>query len=127
MELRKTEATGYTPEIILDATQGKLSITGKSFWENVMTVYSPVLSWLDEYSQTPAKTTVLDIQLEYFNTASAKALMDIFRKLEKLNKNNQSEVSVNWRFNELDEDLQEAGEDYSSMFDMPFNLISFKN
>jgi hypothetical protein len=42
--------------------------------------------------------------------------------LEKLNAAN-TEVKVNWYFEEDDEDMEEAGEDYQAIIDLPFKMI----
>src|ERR1017187_5365239 len=112
-----------TPLIELNSETGTFSLKGKSVPDNSVVFYAPVFAWLDEYLVTPAKTTSLDINLDYFNTSSAKLLADLFNKLEALQKSKKSEVAVNWSYAEEDEDMLEAGEDYKSIFDIPFNLI----
>jgi hypothetical protein len=125
MEKFTHQATEFTPDILLDPKAGIISINGKSFWENTTHLYAPVLKWMDEYMASPAPKTVANIRLDYFNTATAKALMDIFRRLEKFAKTN--DVEVNWLFHEDDEDLEEAGEEYARMLDLTFNLKSFRD
>lgn len=116
------EGTSKTPRIDFLAEQGALEISGKSIPENSVEFYQPVYSWLDQYSLQPKKNTVIKIQLEYFNTSSSKCLLDIFRKLEALQKSGKSEVTVTWMYEEEDEDMMEAGEDYQSIVKIPFTL-----
>ena len=85
-----------------------------------------MFEWLDEYSLHPALKTSLKIQLDYFNTSSSKCIKDLFKKLEQIVKNGNGEVSVNWLYDELDEDMCEAGEEYKSIIKIPFNLVSFR-
>ena len=66
--------------------------------------------------------TIVDVKLEYFNTSSSKCILDLFKQLEKLNAGN-TEVKVNWYFEEDDEDMEEAGEDYQAIIDLPFKMI----
>jgi len=76
---------------------------------------------LDTYVQAPpVSATTFDVQLEYFNTSSSKCLVEIFRRLEKIG--NQS-ISVNWFYEEDDEDMQESGEDFKEIIDLNINLI----
>ena len=56
------------------------------------------------------------------NTSSSKCILDLFKQLEKLNGGN-TEVKVNWYFEEDDEDMEEAGEDYQAIIDLPFKMI----
>src|ERR1043166_8977673 len=103
------EGTPKTPRIEL-SDNGTLEISGKSIPENSVEFYQPVYTWLDQYGQQPAKITPVRIQLEYFNTSSSKCLLDIFRKLEAIQKSGKSEVTVSWLYEEEDEDMMEAGD-----------------
>jgi hypothetical protein len=120
----ETEQSPKTPFILLNP-EGKLEIRGKSIPENSVEFYQPVFSWIENYMGSPAGSTVLDVQLDYFNTSSAKILADIFRKLEQLNETKKTLVTINWHYNDQDDDMLEAGEDYKSITHVPFNLIPF--
>ena len=77
---------------------------------------------MDEYAKAPKEKTVVSIQLEYFNTSSSKCILDVFKKLENLKKG-KSDVVINWYYEEDDEDMLEAGEDYESIIKVPFKMI----
>jgi hypothetical protein len=62
------------------------------------------------------------VGLEYFNTSSSKCLLDIFRKLESLSKSGKSEIKVIWLYEEEDEDMMEAGDDYKTIVKLPFEI-----
>ncbi len=64
----------------------------------------------------------VNIQLEYFNTSSSKCILDVFKKLEKINSGG-STVIINWHYEEDDEDMLEAGEDYEAIINVPFKMI----
>lgn len=113
-------STSKTPSITF-AEKGHLEIKGRSIPENSVEFYKPVMDKLEEYGTSPKPQTTVTIQLEYFNTSSSKCLLDIFKKLEQLNKAG-SQVSINWLFEEDDEDMQEAGEDYQAIIQIPFNI-----
>ena len=120
MESLVIQAGVKTPFISLQ-NSGAIEIKGKSIPENSVEFYQPVLSWLDQYAQKPLAKTSVTVHLEYFNTSSSKCLLDIFRRLEKLHAST-NEVSVLWLFEEDDEDMQEAGDDYSSIVKIPFTI-----
>jgi len=109
-----------TPSIRF-SDDGKLEISGKSIPENSIEFYQPVFDWLDKYIQQAGNNTVIRIQLEYFNTSSSKCLLDVFRKLETLQKSGKT-VTVQWMYEEEDEDMMEAGEDYQSIIGIPFQI-----
>ena len=110
-----------TPSIVFES-DGILEIKGKSIPENSIEFYRPVFEWLEHYSASPAPKTELKINLEYFNTSSSKCLLDIFRRLESINVSGKSEVKVKWFYDEDDEDMMEAGEDYQALVKIPFEL-----
>ena len=99
-----------------------MELKGKSIPENSIEFYRPVYAWLDEYAKQPKNKTSMIVQLEYFNTSSSKCLLDIFRKLELLLKDSKSEVTVTWLYEEDDEDMMEAGEDYQTIVKLPFDI-----
>jgi hypothetical protein len=125
MEAYFSEQTAKTPFIQFNPGEGKFEMKGKSIPENSKVFYTPMFEWLDKYITQPAQNTILDIQLDYFNTSSAKCVIDLFKKLESIQKNNLGNVTINWHFNEDDGDMQEAGQDYQSIVKVTFNLISF--
>lgn len=110
-----------TPAINFDVA-GKFSLSGKSIPENSIEFYKSVYEWLDQYAQAPATETIITIQLEYFNTSSSKCLLDIFRKLETLNNTGKSKVLIKWMYEEEDEDMMEAGDDYRTLIKLPFDI-----
>lgn len=113
------EGSAKTPTIDFKSA-GELLIKGRSIPENSIEFYKPLIEWIESYSQSPNSATVLNVQLEYFNTSSSKCILDVFKKLESVS---GSEVSVKWYYEEDDEDMLEAGEDYEAIIDLPFEMI----
>jgi len=124
MEVIKIKGTDDTPTIILDKDNGIFEISGRSLPEDVTTFYEPVLSWLDEYQEEPNEKTVFAFKLVYFNTASSKLILDILMKLEEMHENG-NQVLIKWFFPEDDEDMEEAGEEYADIVDVPFEQVSY--
>lgn len=116
------EGTSKTPTVNLNAEDGVVEIKGRSIPENSVEFYKPLVDWLEEYKKLPAEKTTVNIQLEYFNTSSSKCILDVFKKLEDINKGD-AEVVINWYYEEDDEDMLEAGEDYESIIRVPFKMI----
>ncbi len=116
------QPTDDTPRVVLDPANGIFEFSGKSLPEDVTTFYGPVLNWLDQYAQAPAAKTVVDIKLVYFNTASSKLILDILFKLEALHKVT-GQVLVRWHYQDEDEDMKEAGEEYAELVEVPFEHV----
>jgi hypothetical protein len=122
MEAIIIEGTSKTPSVKFDSDQGIFEIKGRSIPENAVEFYKPLVDWLDIYKESPLNKTVVNISLEYFNTSSSKCILDVFKKLEAIHKA-KHEVEVNWYYEEDDEDMLEAGEDYESIIRVPFKII----
>jgi hypothetical protein len=122
MELINIEGTPKTPTVTMNPETGVVGIKGRSIPENSIEFYKPIVDWLEEYAKVAQPKTVVNVQLEYFNTSSSKCILDVFKKLEMLKKD-QNEVVINWYYEEDDEDMLEAGEDYESIIKVPFKMI----
>lgn len=122
MEILKVAATNVTPTIMFDHTKGTLELKGRSIPENSLEFYQPVYEWLDEYIKDPAEKTVIHLRFDYFNTSSSKCILDILKRIDKIDENG-NDVLIKWYYDETDEDMMEAGEDYSDLLDAPFELI----
>jgi hypothetical protein len=117
----KIAATRNSPEILLNPG-GMVRIKGRSIHENALDFFRPVEDWVNEYVLTPADITCIDMNLEYFNSASAKLMIQIFRKLSRVRLLNKK-IIINWYYEEGDEDIYERGEYFSSVLNIPFNFI----
>lgn len=124
MEILKIESTEDNPRIILDRESNILEISGRSLPEDVNTFYEPMMSWIEEYAKDPLDVTVFNFKLSYFNTASSKIILDILTRFEEMIEEDH-QVMVRWHYPEEDEDMLEAGEEYSEMVDVPFEMVSY--
>jgi hypothetical protein len=122
MEPISIESTNKTPSVQFYEDKGIIEIKGRSIPENSIEFYKPLVEWLEEYGRSPLKKTIVNVQLEYFNTSSSKCILDVFKKLEAIH-DGENEIMVNWYYEEDDEDMLEAGEDYESIIKVPFKMI----
>ncbi len=126
LNILEIKSTNKTPYIKFDPNAGLLEMKGRSIPENAVEFYKPLVDWLDKYAENPKDKTVVNVQLEYFNTSSSKCILDVFKKLEDINKQEGKEVVINWYYEEDDEDMLEAGEDYQSILKIPFKMIEME-
>ena len=119
MSTIQLEGTAKTPNIAFHDAPMSMAISGRSIPENTIAFYTPLLEWVDEHLKGGG-TLEVSIRLEYFNTSSSKCLMDLLRRVEQ----SPAEATVLWYYEEEDEDMLEAGEDYDAIIDMPFRLIA---
>jgi len=121
MELVTLEGTKKTPDVTLDPA-GKIKLGGRSIPEDASKFFGAILAWVVEYSSSPKDTTKVDISLEYFNSGSAKYVMQMLRELSEI-KLNGKELIVNWYYEEGDDDILERGEYYASILNLDINFI----
>lgn len=121
MDIINIEPTPKTPKVFFDASQGIMEISGRSIPENSIEFYKPLYQWLDQYLKSPQHNSIFNFKLEYFNTSSSKCILDIFRKLEKIHLAG-NRITINWFYEQDDEDMQEAGEDYQRIINVPIQL-----
>ncbi len=121
MENLLISSTKRTPEVSF-SVDGRLVLSGRSIPEDPTQFYDKLFEWVFYYCQNPSNTTTVDISLEYFNSGSSKAILEILRALvDSAAKGKQ--ISVNWYYEEGDDDILERGEYYESILGIKFNFI----
>lgn len=120
MEILKLEGTEDTPKIMLDKKNGIFEISGRSLPEDSAEFYRPVLEWIGNYSKEPNGSTEFVFKLEYFNTASSKLILDVLSALEDI-----KGMKILWYFHEDDEDMEEAGQEFSELVEIPFEFKTY--
>lgn len=131
MNSLKIEATEFSPKVNFDINNKIFELSGISRPEDVIAFYESVLFKIETYIHLVAdgKTDLSDFSfklkfdLTYMNSASSKYILQIldhFKKLYKLN----AQLTVDWYYDDIDDQIFEDGEDLSDVIKIPFNLIS---
>jgi hypothetical protein len=103
------EPTSSTPAIQF-RTDGRMLIEGRSLPENVMNFYNPLLDWGRRLN---AANVILDINMEYLNSASTKKLLEFLKLLDA--NNSIKSLTVNWHYEAEDEDTLENGQIFEEL------------
>ena len=133
MEILTIKETEITPKVLLNHNDHILEISGESRPEDVRKFYLPILDWLekydaylfwlmDKYPETKKKKIPFSFNFEYFNSTSAKYILDILNKLDKLHANGFN-IVVYWHHEKLDEDILKAGKSFEEMTSVPFEFV----
>lgn len=115
--------TDKTPSVHFDPEAGTLEITGCSIHENADRFFQPVLRAVEEYARVPGPRMNVKLQLTYFNSSSAKYILDMLRSMDDLHASGASKVKLEWHYDSDDLDMEEAGEDYKALLGMPVKLV----
>ena len=109
----KLEGTNRSPEVDLDFSSNRFFFGGFSFPENVKEFYNPILAPLEQHLESLTGTDVTFIfSFSYFHSSTAQVVYNLFDALEKCASNGNT-VTVTWRYEADDEDMEEAGEDFA--------------
>jgi len=121
--------TGLTPGILLDPDQNRYIIRGNSRPEDVRELYFPVIEWLADFRKlllsddhsgfTEENPFVMQFDLVYFNSSTAKFLFDIIHEFRQM-KECGIPIAIIWHYDEEDIDMKEAGENLSYLAELEF-------
>jgi hypothetical protein len=122
--------TEFSPQITFNPELLKFEISGESRPEDAGKLYGIVLEWLEEYLKTnkvkkAAQNTSqikFEFNLLYFNTVSAKYILEILRVLHAHDANNPG-IKILWYYKVKDEDMKESGEEFARLVNIPFEFI----
>lgn len=126
--------TSGSPEVHFSPNENIFLIRGISAPEDVRAMYYPVIEWIKNYinfliqteprkkNYTPVNPLKFKVDLEYFNSSSAKFLYDIFMELQRLIPEGVPFI-VEWLYDKEDTDLKEAGSDIASLAGMEFIFV----
>lgn len=125
MESLIIEPTYCTPNVFFNNSTGVLSISGCSYSEDAVEFYKPLFAWINDYKTAPQKNTEVKVYFKYFNTASAKCVYEIMSRLSGIQATG-NEVKINWFYASDDEDIKQAGIDFSEILKAPFEIIAIE-
>lgn len=127
----KIEATEFSPTVILSSEIPHFEISGESRPENTGKFYTPIIEWLTQYKQVlstdknahdKSKKIVFEFKFDYFNSTSAKYIMDILYQLDTYHAAGL-ETLVKWYYDAMDDDMKEAGEEFAKLIKSPIEFI----
>jgi len=109
----KVEETFKTPSINGDISKGFFHIKGKSLPEDAKTFYLPFRTWLQAFYDSASPNIHAVIELEYYNTATSKVIINLLFKLNELKATKN--VQIEWRYEEDDIEMEETGLDFQNL------------
>lgn len=121
MEKWTIDATDRSPLVLLDRQESFLRIEGRSYPEEGMDFFDPIIVRFKtlENSENPVRT--IHIRLEYYNSATSKALSELFQSLS-IAKRAGHDVKIVWEYEEEDDGIQEDIDMFIDTFDLPFEI-----
>jgi len=132
MKAIKIEKSSRGPEVLFDIDKGYFKMKYDSRPENVRKFYFPILETLNEglqelfdtgkYKSFDDNPFIFSYKLGYFNSSSAKFILDIMNIARNFHEKGLN-MLVKWYYQDDDEDMLEAGEDFADFCEMEFEFI----
>lgn len=117
------QKTGSTPYVLVDEEKSFIKIEGESYHENVIGFFKEINDWLENYLESDFDTLTFECGMEYFNSATAKLLLNILINMDEHASDNKK-IIVNWISTEDNDIIIECGEDFQEeMSNLKFNLV----
>lgn len=116
-----------TPHVVINEEEGHMLFEGESFPENVITFYKEITEWLYAYLKTDFGSFTFDCELVYFNSSTAKVLLNMFSAMDKAAASGKR-VFVNWKCSSHNEIILECAETFYDEFDnIKFKILRVDN
>ncbi len=127
------EATEDSPKIQFDTISNRFVISGESRPENAGKFYTPVINWIIKFEEELQKrkqegkgdsSIIFVFKLDYFNSTSAKYIMDILLIFKKF-VDQGYKINMEWHYDKRDDDMLDAGNEFSDTVGLKFDFIEY--
>lgn len=121
------QATATSPAVNFDLGKNIFEISGCSRPEDVVEFYGPIIDWIIELkrcindklkAEHANNPMVFKINYDYFNSSSAKYVLDMVMHINSLFKDGLN-VKIEWFYKKEDEDMLETGQEFTDIIDCP--------
>jgi hypothetical protein len=131
MESLNIKETTATPKVVFDLVNNDFEIKGCSRPEDVRDFYMPIIKWLEKFRDTAAEIEiekhatdplVFRFKLDYFNSSSAKFILDILLLINQLHLKGLN-LKIDWYYYLNDDDMMDVGKELSEVVAFPFDYV----
>ena len=125
--------TEDSPSVELDTASNHFIISGESRPENTGKFYAPIIDWIVKFENilywhknesTNNFKLTFTFKLNYFNSTSSKYILDIIMVLKGFVTKGYN-VTIQWYYDKRDEDMLDAGKEFSDLADLKFEFIEY--
>jgi len=120
------KGTDKTPKFVFEPLRGSIKILGRSTMMFPQEHYPTIVKVLEEYAQDPVENTHLFIDLEYYNTLSAKYLLSILKIISRINQIPNKEAKIIWYFEEEDFTIRDDIKLFSKLINHKIHAIEYE-
>jgi hypothetical protein len=110
--------TKNTPQVFIDCNNGEIKFEGSCMPEDSIEFFSPIYEKTDCFTEVK-KEVKFTLNIDYINSGSLKAFVDLFLKVKEMNLN---QIVIVWFVEEDDEELIDTIEDIHRISDLNFEI-----
>ena len=114
-------ATGTTPTVEFNPSEGYLDITGVSTPDDPLSFYGHVFSQLHKFEQYNLKVITVNFAMKNI-TGSTTYIYILIKKLMSLAKTDRK-VEFNWYYEKNNQKILDAGKEISQHYNQPFKFV----
>lgn len=131
MQQLKINPTDSSFAVDLDIKKGEFLFSGESRPENAPLFFEPILNWLNDFKEMKETDGVdynlnVIFKLDYFNSTSTKYIVDITKLLKTIDDIPNVNLTTDWYYKEIDEDVEESGRELIDWTGLDINLIPYE-
>jgi hypothetical protein len=116
-------ATQSTPSVEADWDNGILKMAGESYPENTYDIFADIIAWVEAYLCETESPLRLELHLNYLNTSSIRAMIDIFDRLQ-MACNAGRILEVAWLYDSRNPRSAELGEEFKEDYTFEFTIAA---
>lgn len=119
-------STNKNPNLVFDLNKGFLKIEGNSTMNHPHDFYPSVINLIEEYCKNPHLETTLVIDLNYYNTLSARFLLRIVELVSRIELKRNHTVAINWHYDPDDKGIEDDIKLFSKIIHYRINAIAYE-
>ncbi len=116
------QASSNTPKVVFSLKNEIQSVVGLSTPIDSFEFYRPLIQWIEDHRDQLRNETIFRFELNYFNSSSMKALLWLIQAIAN-GIGQGKEWTIEWVVTEEDEFMEEAGESFQSLIDVPISIV----
>lgn len=113
--------TQSTPAVTAEWDSGLLVMTGESYPENTYEIFDNIIGWVESYISSEDRPLKVELKLNYLNTSSIRAMIDIFDRLQAAADEGRA-ITVCWLYDSRNPRSAELGEEFKEDYTFDFRI-----
>lgn len=120
------EGNNKNPDLIFDLNNGIIKISGRSTMIHPQNFYPSVINLIEEYVKNPNTETILEIDLEYYNSLTKRFLLRIVELISRIELKRNHVATINWHYDPDDEGIAYDIKLFSQIIEFRINAITYE-